>query len=192
MASTQIVIIGAGPSGLLLSLLLRREGIDVVVLERQTREYVESRIRGGLLEWDTVKLLEEAGVGARLRREGLEHDGVELAFDGRVLRIDLQALAGRSMMVYGQTEIQKDLGDAAGDTVVWRGEGCRGIRLPRGEAAGELERCPRRAPSRSTVCRRLRRLPRYRARQRARPTESGCTSASTRSAGSDCCPTRRR
>jgi p-hydroxybenzoate 3-monooxygenase len=119
MASTQVVIIGAGPSGLLLSLLLRREGIDVVVLERQTRQYVESRIRAGLLEWDTVKLMEEAGIGTRLRREGLEHDGVELAFDGRVLRIDLQALAGRSMMVYGQTEIQKDLGDAAGDTVAW-------------------------------------------------------------------------
>jgi p-hydroxybenzoate 3-monooxygenase len=119
MANTQVVIIGAGPSGLLLSLLLRREGIDVVVLERQTREYVESRIRAGLLETDTVRLMEEAGVGARLQREGLEHDGVELAFDDRVLRIDLRALAGRSVMVYGQTEIQKDLGDAAGDTVVW-------------------------------------------------------------------------
>ncbi|MEY2853504.1 MAG: p-hydroxybenzoate hydroxylase [Pseudomonadota bacterium] len=120
MASTQVVIIGAGPSGLLLSLLLRREGIDVLVLERQTREYVESRIRAGLLEWDTVKLMELAGVGARVRREGIEHDGVELAFDGRGLRIDLQALAGRNMMVYGQTEMQKDLGDAAGDSVVWQ------------------------------------------------------------------------
>ena len=120
MRKTQVAIIGAGPSGLLLSQLLRRQGIDTLVLERQNREYVEARIRAGLLESTTVDLLKEAGVGARLLREGLLHEGVELAFDDRTLRIDLQALSGRSVTVYGQTEIQKDLGDASGDEVVWQ------------------------------------------------------------------------
>jgi len=119
MKKIQVVIIGAGPSGLMLSQLLHRHGIESLVLERQSREYVESRIRAGLLEWGTVDLLNEAGVGDRMMREGLVHDGVELAFDGRSHRIDLQALAGRHVLVYGQTEIQKDLGDAAGDRVVW-------------------------------------------------------------------------
>ena len=96
MQKTQVAIIGAGPSGLLLSQLLRRQGIHTVVLERQNREYVEARIRAGLLESTTVDLLKEAGVGARLLREGLLHEGVELAFDDRTLRIDLQGLSGRS------------------------------------------------------------------------------------------------
>ena len=122
MSKTQVAIIGAGPSGLLLSQLLHLRGIDSVVLERQTRAYVEARIRAGLLESGTVKLLNEAGVGARMMREGLQHDGVELAFDGRTHRIDLKALTGERVMVYGQTEIQKDLADAraaAGGQVVW-------------------------------------------------------------------------
>jgi p-hydroxybenzoate 3-monooxygenase len=122
MPRTQVAIIGAGPSGLLLSQLLRLQGIDSIVLERQTREHVEARIRAGLLEWNTVNLFNEAGVGARMMREGLVHDGVELAFDSRRCRIDLKDLTGRGMMVYGQTEIQKDLGDAhaaAGSQVVW-------------------------------------------------------------------------
>jgi p-hydroxybenzoate 3-monooxygenase len=122
MRKTQVAIIGAGPSGLLLSQLLRRQGVDTVVLERQSRDYVEARIRAGLLESATVELLSEAGVGARLMREGLIHDGVELAFDDRRLRIDLKALSGRSVMVYGQTEIQKDLGDATGDEVIWQAQ----------------------------------------------------------------------
>ncbi len=119
MHKTQVVIIGAGPSGLMLSQLLHRQGIESLVLERQSRQYVESRIRAGLLEWGTVELLNEAGVGARMMREGLVHDGVELAFDGRSHRIDLKGLAGQHVLVYGQTELQKDLGDAAGDRVVW-------------------------------------------------------------------------
>ncbi len=119
MAKTQVVIVGAGPSGLMLSQLLHRHGIDSVVLERQTREYVEARIRAGLLEWGTVELLDEAGVGERMHREGLVHDGFSLAFDGRIHRIDLKGLAGKHVLVYGQTEIQKDLADAAGARVVW-------------------------------------------------------------------------
>ena len=109
LTRTQVAIIGAGPSGLLLSQLLDRHGIASIVLERQTREYVEARIRAGLLEQGTVDLLIEAGVGGRLRRECLVHDGFEMAFDGRVHRIDLKGLARKQVTIYGQTEIQKDL-----------------------------------------------------------------------------------
>ncbi len=116
---TQVAIIGGGPSGLLLSQLLQRNGIDSLVLERRSREYVEARIRAGLLESGTVDLLNEAGVGARMTREGLPHDGFELAFAGRSHRIALQELAGKSVLVYGQTEIQRDLADAATERVVW-------------------------------------------------------------------------
>jgi p-hydroxybenzoate 3-monooxygenase len=122
MSRIQVVIIGAGPAGLLLSQLLHTRGIDTIVLERQTRAYVEARIRAGLLEWGTVELLNEAGVGARMMREGLAHDGVELAFDRGAHRIDLHALTGHRMMVYGQTEVQKDLADArsaSGGRIVW-------------------------------------------------------------------------
>jgi p-hydroxybenzoate 3-monooxygenase len=122
MSKIPVAIIGAGPSGLLLSQLLHRRGIESIVLERQTRGYVEARIRAGLLEWGTVELLNEAGVGTRMLREGLPHDGVELAFDRGTHRIDLAALTGHRMMVYGQTEIQKDLADAraaSGGQVVW-------------------------------------------------------------------------
>src|ERR1700676_5347846 len=122
MSKIQVAIIGAGPSGLLLSQLLRVRGVESIVLERQTREHVEGRIRAGLLEWSTVDLLNEARVGSRMMREGLAHDGLELAFDGRTHRIDLKGLTGQRMMVYGQTEIQKDLADAhaaSGGRIVW-------------------------------------------------------------------------
>ncbi|HKD54287.1 MAG TPA: 4-hydroxybenzoate 3-monooxygenase [Steroidobacteraceae bacterium] len=110
--STQVAIIGAGPAGLLLSQLLSRGGIDSVVLESQSRDHVEARLRAGLLEWTTVELLEEAGVGARLLREGLVHDGFDIAFANGRHRIDLKGLTGRSMLVYGQNEVQRDLADA--------------------------------------------------------------------------------
>jgi len=122
MTRTQVAIVGAGPSGLLLAQLLLRSGIATCVVEQRTRAYVEARIRAGLLEQGTVELLSEAGAGQRLQAEGLVHDGIELAFAERVHRIDLKGLAGASVTVYGQTEIQKDLTDAhlaAGGTIVY-------------------------------------------------------------------------
>jgi p-hydroxybenzoate 3-monooxygenase len=109
---TQVAIIGAGPSGLLLGALLHKHGIDHVIIERQTPEYVLGRIRAGVLEQVAVDLLDEAGVGARMHREGLPHDGFSLAFDGGHHRIDLHALTGKRVMVYGQTEVTRDLMDA--------------------------------------------------------------------------------
>ncbi len=109
---TQICIIGAGPSGLLLAQLLSNAGIDTIVLDRKDRAYIEGRVRAGVLEQGTVKALEEAGVAERVHAEGLPHDGFELAFDGVRHRIDLVGLTGSSVMVYGQTEVTKDLFDA--------------------------------------------------------------------------------
>jgi len=110
---TQVAIIGAGPSGLLLAQLLHKAGIDNVIVERQSAEYVLGRIRAGVLEQTTVDLLDQAGVGARMHREGLVHQGVELAFDGARHRIDFHALTGgKHVMVYGQTEVTHDLMDA--------------------------------------------------------------------------------
>jgi p-hydroxybenzoate 3-monooxygenase len=110
---TKVGIIGAGPAGLMLSHLLHREGIDSVILENRDREYVEHRVRAGVLEQGTVDLLESAGVGARMRREGLLHHGIEIRFEGKKRRIDFPSLTGgRSIMVYGQQEVVKDLIEA--------------------------------------------------------------------------------
>jgi len=106
---TQVAIVGAGPAGLLLGQLLGRAGIDTVILERQRAAHVLGRIRAGVLEQGTVELLDEAGVGARVRAEGLAHGGIELAFDGARHRIDLRGLTGRQVTVYGQTEVTRDL-----------------------------------------------------------------------------------
>ncbi|MEM1362665.1 MAG: 4-hydroxybenzoate 3-monooxygenase [Pseudomonadota bacterium] len=106
---TQVCIIGSGPSGLLLSQFLANAGIDTVVLDRRDRAYIEGRIRAGVLEQGTVAALEEAGVAERLHLEGLRHDGFDLAFDGDRHRIDLAGLVGKSVVVYGQTEVTKDL-----------------------------------------------------------------------------------
>lgn len=110
---TQVAIIGAGPSGLLLGQLLQRAGIDNVILERQSPDYVLGRIRAGVLEQGTVDLLREAGANARMDAEGLPHDGFELVLDGRRERIDLKSLTGgKNVMVYGQTEVTRDLMEA--------------------------------------------------------------------------------
>jgi p-hydroxybenzoate 3-monooxygenase len=107
---TQVGIVGAGPAGLLLAHLLRLRGIESIVLEARSREYVEARVRAGVLEQGTVDLLTEAGVADRLHREGLVHHGLELRFDGRGHRIDLSELTGgRAITVYGQQEVVKDL-----------------------------------------------------------------------------------
>jgi p-hydroxybenzoate 3-monooxygenase len=105
----QVAIVGAGPSGLMLARLLERAGIDAVVLERRSRAHVLGRVRAGVLETGTVALLEAAGVGERMRAEGLAHEGCAIAFDGERCRIDFQALVGRHVMVYGQTEVTRDL-----------------------------------------------------------------------------------
>ena len=119
---TQVAIIGAGPAGLLLGCLLQARGIDTVVIEQRSRDYVMARIRAGVLEQGTVALLERAGVATRLHAEGLPHDGVELQFDGDRHRIDIRGLTGRNVTVYGQTEVTRDLmqaRDAAGDRTIY-------------------------------------------------------------------------
>ncbi|WP_422344922.1 4-hydroxybenzoate 3-monooxygenase [Parasphingorhabdus sp.] len=108
----QTCIIGAGPAGLLLGHLLRAEGIDCVILERQTPEYVLGRVRAGVLEQVTVDLLERLGLDARMRDEGLPHNGFNLADGERLIRINIKELTGQEVMVYGQTEVTRDLMEA--------------------------------------------------------------------------------
>jgi p-hydroxybenzoate 3-monooxygenase len=112
VARTQVAIIGAGPSGLLLSQLLHLQGIDTVVLERKSRDYVQKRIRAGILERGTVEQLQAADIGPRIMTERLVHDGFLLGFSGRTVRVDLKGLTGSDVSVYGQTEVTRDLIDA--------------------------------------------------------------------------------
>src|SRR3989304_9665517 len=106
---TQVCIIGAGPAGLVRAHLLNLAGIDCVVLENRSREYVEHRVRAGVLEQSTVDLLKAIGVGDRMRREGLVHEGIQIAFDRSLHRIPLTELTGRSITIYGQKELVTDL-----------------------------------------------------------------------------------
>lgn len=134
---TQVAIVGAGPAGLLLGQLLHRAGVDTVILERRSAQHVLGRIRAGVLEQGTVELLDEAGVGRRLHREGLVHEGIELCFGGVRHRIDLRGLTGgRCVTVYGQTELTRDLMDArraAGAPIVYEAAdvGIHGYEGPR-------------------------------------------------------------
>jgi p-hydroxybenzoate 3-monooxygenase len=123
---TQVAIIGAGPAGMLLAHLLAAEGIAAVVVERRDRAYVEGRVRAGVLEQGTADLLRRLGLGGRLDREGLVHDGTRIALDGHSFRIDFAALTGgRTVTVYGQQEVMRDLFDAAGArgvSVIWNAD----------------------------------------------------------------------
>ena len=122
----QVCIIGGGPSGLLLAQILHRAGIDTLVLERRSRAHVLSRIRAGVLEGGTVAMLDAAGIGARMLAEGKPHGGTWLAANNRGFRIDFQALTGRQIMVYGQTEVTRDLydgRDAMGGATIHGAEG---------------------------------------------------------------------
>ena len=109
MERTQVAIIGAGPAGLMLAQLLGARGIDTVILERRSREYVESRIRAGVLEHQSAAALRAAGVGERMDRQGMAHASIDLAFAGAHHRIELERLTGKKIMVYGQHEVVKDL-----------------------------------------------------------------------------------
>jgi len=123
---TQVGIIGSGPSGLLLAQLLALQGIESVIVENRSRSYVESRIRAGVVEHGAVEVLTAAGVGDRLNREGMRHDGIYLQWPGERHRIDFPGLCGRSVWVYGQTEITKDLINvrlAAGQQIHWEVSG---------------------------------------------------------------------
>ena len=121
----QVAIIGAGPAGLLLAELLALAGIETIILEQKSRAYVEARIRAGVLEQGTVGLLDKVGAGSRLHAQGLVHTGSRIVVDGRMQRIDFQALTGKTVVVYGQTEITKDLVAArlaAGRRIVFEAE----------------------------------------------------------------------
>jgi p-hydroxybenzoate 3-monooxygenase len=122
----QVAIVGAGPAGLLLGALLHKAGVDALIIEQRSADYVLGRIRAGVLEQTTVDLLDEAGVAERMHAEGLRHDGIELCFEGRRHRIDLQALTGgKHVTVYGQTELTRDLmhaREAAGLTTVYEAQ----------------------------------------------------------------------
>jgi p-hydroxybenzoate 3-monooxygenase len=107
--TTSVCIIGSGPAGLLLSQLLANAGIDNIVIDRKDRAYIEARVRAGILEQGTVAALTEAGVSDRLLREGIEHHGLDLAFEGTSHHIDIGALTGQTVLAYGQTEVTKDL-----------------------------------------------------------------------------------
>lgn len=106
---TQVVIVGGGPAGSLLALMLHQAGIECLILELRSRDHVLSRVRAGVVEDGSAQVLRDTGVGERMDREGFRHDGVNLAFGGEMVRVDFQGLTGRHVVIYGQTELQKDL-----------------------------------------------------------------------------------
>ncbi|QDP98760.1 4-hydroxybenzoate 3-monooxygenase [Microlunatus elymi] len=120
---TQVAIVGAGPAGLLLSELLQRHGVESIVVESRTREHVEARVRAGILEHSSVELLTEIGLDQNLRAHGQRHHGIYLQWPGSRIHLDFQQLIGRSVWLYGQTELTTDLGrarDAAGQQIIYQ------------------------------------------------------------------------
>ena len=193
---TQVAIIGSGPAGLLLGQLLHKAGIDTVILERRSRDYVLGRIRAGVLEQGTVGLIDEAGCGQRMHREGLVHRGIEISVRGTRHRIDLHGLTGgKSVMVYGQTEVTRDLMDAraaAGAPTVYEAEDVTHRRFRRHQAASALSRGWHRETAGLRFHRRLRWIPRHLPAQRPGVGDIASSSGSIPSAGSACSPTYRR
>ena len=188
---TQVCIIGGGPSGLLLAQLLHLSGIDTVILERRTRDYVLGRIRAGVLEYGAVEMLRKAGAGDRMDREGLPHDGTYLSARNRGFRIDYKALTGKRVLVYGQTEVTADLyaaRDAAGGTIIHEAEGVTPHDLETGAPYVTFVKDGAEHRIRLRLRRRLRRLPTGSAARQS-PKPSGRNSnGSTPSAGSVSCP----
>ena len=116
---TKVLIIGGGPSGLLLSLLLKKNDIDNIILEKNTALHVANRIRAGILEPGTVKILKKAGVGKRLSEEGITHSGFNISFNDQIYHIDMKKLANDTVTVYGQTEVTKTEKNEAGQEVTY-------------------------------------------------------------------------
>ena len=149
---TQVGIVGAGPAGLMLGQLLHLQGIDSVILENRSRQYVVERVRAGVLEQGTVDLMREVGVGGRLAREGMRHDGIYLAFNGTRHRIDMAALTGgRAITIYGQNEVVHDLDRGAPrdrPAAPFRGRGRQRSRSRVGGATHPLREGRRRARDR--------------------------------------------
>lgn len=140
---TQVAIIGSGPSGLLLGQMLTGAGIDNIVIDRVSAEYILGRIRAGVLERGAVEMLERAGVAGRLHEEALLHDGFALAFDGRNERIDLKGLSGHSVTVYGQTEVTRDLmaaRDASDAMSIYEAENAQPVDFDGGKPSVRFEK----------------------------------------------------
>ena len=112
---TQVAIIGGGPSGTLLALLLSKAGIDVVILEKQTKEYVLSRIRAGVLEWNSVEMIREVEIGSRMNKLGTVHEGTFLSSSNKQFRVDFKKSVNKQVMIYGQTEVTSDLYNSLND-----------------------------------------------------------------------------
>ena len=188
---TQVGIVGAGPAGLVLGQLLHLRGIESVVLEARSREYVEQRVRAGVLEQGTVDLMKEMGVGERMEREGLVHHGVELRFGERGHRIDFEDLTGRAITVYGQQEVVKDLIAARldfGGPLLFEVDDVRPEGIETDAPSLRYRHDGEEHTLRVRRDRGLRRLPRRLPRRRARRGARASTSASGRSPGSASSP----
>lgn len=191
---TQVAIIGAGPSGLLLGQLLHNAGIETLILERQSADYVQGRIRAGVLEQGMVDLLRQAGVSQRMDSEGLVHDGFELALNGQLTHIDLKGLTGgQSVMIYGQTEVTRDLmaaRAAAGATTFYEAHNVQPHGLKSDRPWLTFEHCVRRFAWSVTTLPVATATTALRA-NRSRPNRSRSSNGSTPSAGWVSWPTRR-